>query len=98
MPISKPVVAELFAGVASVADGFRQSGAFDVGYLNDADPLTATTYRANRDAPRYDVRDVRDVAPRDLVAAANGRLLAGILGCPPCQGWSAAGQRSPSDE
>lgn len=98
MSSSKPVVAELFAGVAAVAEGFTRSGAFDIGYLNDADPLTASTYRANRDGPAYDVRDVRDVVATDLLAAANGRPLAGLLGCPPCQGWSAAGQRAASDE
>src|SRR4051812_39066703 len=98
MSSEKPVVAELFAGVASVAEGFRRSGSFDIGYLNDADPLTAKTYRANHDAAAYDVRDVREVVSRDVRNGAGGRSIAGVLGCPPCQGWSAAGQRASSDE
>jgi DNA (cytosine-5)-methyltransferase 1 len=98
MPSCRPVVAELFAGVACVAEGFTRSNVLDIGYLNDADPLTARTYRANGGKSGYDVRDVREVVAADVLAAADGRPLAGLLGCPPCQGWSAAGHRSPADE
>lgn len=32
-----------------------------------------------------------------MLDAADGRPIAGLLGCPPCQGWSAAGQRASDD-
>lgn len=92
------VVAEVFAGVGSVARGFARAGGFQVAYLNDVDPVARATYLAN-DSPEsiYELRDVRTVTGRMIRDAADGRPVAGLLGCPPCQGWSAAGQRDAAD-
>ena len=92
------VVAEVFAGVGSVARGFARAGGFQVAYLNDIDPVARATYLAN-DSPEtiYELRDVRTVTGRTIRGAADGRPVAGLLGCPPCQGWSAAGQRDAAD-
>ena len=92
------VVAEVFAGVGSVARGFARAGGFQVAYLNDIDPVARATYLAN-DSPEtiYELRDVRTVTGRTIRDAADGRPIAGLLGCPPCQGWSAAGQRDAAD-
>jgi DNA (cytosine-5)-methyltransferase 1 len=92
------VVAEVFAGVGSVARGFARAGGFQVAYLNDIDPVARATYLAN-DSPEtiYELRDVRTVTGRTIRDAAGGRPVAGLLGCPPCQGWSAAGQRDAAD-
>ena len=92
------VVAEVFAGVGSVARGFARAGGFQVAYLNDVDPVARATYLAN-DSPEtiYELSDVRTVTGRTIRDAADGRPVAGLLGCPPCQGWSAAGQRDAAD-
>jgi DNA (cytosine-5)-methyltransferase 1 len=92
------VVAEVFAGLGSVARGFAGAGGFQVAYLNDIDPVARATYLAN-DSPEtiYELRDVRSVTGRTIRDAADGRPVAGLLGCPPCQGWSAAGQRDAAD-
>jgi DNA (cytosine-5)-methyltransferase 1 len=92
------VVAEVFAGVGSVARGFARAGGFPVAYLNDIDSVARATYLAN-DPPEsiYELCDVRTVTGRTIRAAADGRPIAGLLGCPPCQGWSAAGQRDAAD-
>jgi DNA (cytosine-5)-methyltransferase 1 len=91
-------VAEAFAGVGSVAQGFARAAGFDVAYLNDTDEYARRTYRVNYGRTvRYDLCDVRSVEGRTIRDAADGRPIAGLLGCPPCQGWSAAGRRSPSD-
>jgi DNA (cytosine-5)-methyltransferase 1 len=91
-------VAEVFAGVGSVARGFARAGGFQVAYLNDIDPVARATYLVN-DSPEtsYELRDVRTVTGRTILDAADGRPVAGLLGCPPCQGWSAAGHRDASD-
>jgi DNA (cytosine-5)-methyltransferase 1 len=91
-------VAEVFAGVGSVACGFARAAGFQVGYLNDVDQVARTTYLAN-DPPEavYDLRDVRSVTGQIIRDAADGRPIAGLLGCPPCQGWSAAGRRDADD-
>jgi len=92
-------VAEVFAGVGSVAQGFARAAGFDIAYLNDIDPKARSTYRVNFDSNNvvYELRDVQEVTGRIIHKAAVGRPIAGLLGCPPCQGWSAAGQRKETD-
>lgn len=91
-------VAEVFAGVGSVAQGFARAGGFEIAYLNDIDPVARAAYRANAESDAtYELRDVRTVTGSVIKDAADGRPLAGLLGCPPCQGWSAAGQRNSAD-
>lgn len=92
-------VAEVFAGVGSVAQGFARAAGFDIAYLNDIDPVARSTYRVNVDSDDvvYELRDVQEVTGRIIRRAAAGRPVAGLLGCPPCQGWSAAGQRKEAD-
>src|SRR5882724_9442247 len=91
-------IAEVFAGVGSFAHGFEQAAGFEVAYLNDIDEYAKRTYRANYgDAVCYELGDVRSVTGRKIKEAAKGRPIAGLLGCPPCQGWSAAGRRVSED-
>lgn len=91
-------VAEVFAGVGSVAHGFARAAGFGVAYLNDIDEYARRTYRVNYGRTvRYDLCDTRSVTGQTIKEAADGRPLAGLLGCPPCQGWSTAGQRAPDD-
>lgn len=98
-PWSQPwAVAELFAGVGSVAEGFRAGAGFDIAYLNDVDPAARDTYQENygKEVP-YDLIDVQQVSANDIRGRADGRPIAGLLGCPPCQGWSTAGPRKEND-
>ncbi len=92
-------VCEVFAGVASVASGFARGGPFEITYLNDVDPLVAKTFGVNSvdDVP-YDLRDVRDVTGPRILGEAGVDSMFGLLGCPPCQGWSTAGSRQVDDE
>jgi DNA (cytosine-5)-methyltransferase 1 len=91
-------VAEVFAGAGSVAQGFARAAGFDVAYLNDIDEYARRTYRVNYGrSVQYDLRDVQTVTGQMIKDAADGRPMAGLLGCPPCQGWSAAGQRAADD-
>ncbi|MFZ5869386.1 MAG: DNA cytosine methyltransferase [Actinomycetota bacterium] len=91
-------VVELFAGVGSVAEGFRSGAGFDIAYLNDVDPAARDTYQENygRDVP-YELVDVREVTADRIRERADGKPIAGLLGCPPCQGWSTAGARRVGD-
>nr|WP_246233033.1 DNA cytosine methyltransferase [Nakamurella aerolata] len=88
----------MFAGVGSVAEGFRAGAGFDIAYLNDVDPAARDTYQENygTDVP-YDLIDVQDVTADDIRERSGDRPIAGLLGCPPCQGWSTAGPRKQDD-
>lgn len=91
-------VAELFAGVGSVAEGFRAGAGFDIAYLNDVDPAARDTYQENYGTDvSYDLIDVQDVTADDIRERSGDRPIAGLLGCPPCQGWSTAGPRKQDD-
>jgi hypothetical protein len=45
----------------------------------------------------YELRDIRTVTGGIIKGAPDGRPIARLLGCPPCQGWSAAGRRDAAD-
>jgi len=91
-------VAEVFAGIGCVATGFQQSGAFDPIVLSDIDRCAQANFLANdRTGAKYIRRDISDLGPSHLLNAADGRQIVGLLGCPPCQGFSSAGPRNPRD-
>lgn len=90
-------VVELFAGLGCVAQGFGLTGQFDVLGLTDIDPLARRNALANVPDVPYLLADARQLGGEHLGRLAEGRTIAGIVGCPPCQGFSAAGQRSDSD-
>ncbi|HEY6195546.1 MAG TPA: DNA cytosine methyltransferase [Candidatus Eisenbacteria bacterium] len=92
-------IAELFAGIGGVAGGLLDAGGFDPVLLIDREPLAAKVFNANFPtyAPRYHTRSVSArLTGRELLEQAGGEI-DGILGCPPCQGYSAAGLRDPDD-
>jgi DNA (cytosine-5)-methyltransferase 1 len=90
-------VVELFAGIGNVARAFAATGSFDSLLLTDIDGRARDTVLANEPTARYLVRDAARLRSADLLRAADGRTIAGILGCPPCQGFSAAGRRDVDD-
>ncbi|HVM20439.1 MAG TPA: DNA cytosine methyltransferase, partial [Egibacteraceae bacterium] len=93
-----PGVVEVFAGVGSVAAGFVEVLGGDIILLNDVDPLAKQAAKDNLgEDVLYDDGDVRELTGERVVDAADGRDVTALLGCPPCQGWSAAGLRQSND-
>jgi DNA (cytosine-5)-methyltransferase 1 len=69
---------------------------YRVVWANEFVPMAQACHRANFPACHLDGRDVRDVEPRDILAAtgfAEGGLDL-LDGSPPCQAFSMAGQRA----
>jgi DNA (cytosine-5)-methyltransferase 1 len=90
-------VVELFAGLGCVAQGFAATGKFEILGLTDIDPRARNNTIANLTDVPYLEADAANLTIDDLRNLAGGREIAGILGCPPCQGFSAAGQRDAAD-
>jgi DNA (cytosine-5)-methyltransferase 1 len=90
-------IVDLFAGIGCVAHGFVRSGHFESIALVDIDPDAARTCRAALGEVDYLERDIARLTLRELLDSADGRTIAGVVGCPPCQGFSAAGRRRADD-
>ncbi len=91
-------IVDLFAGIGCVADGFERAGGFETIALVDIDLDARDTHHHNRPNLDYLVRDVATLDAKELLDAADGRTISGVVGCPPCQGFSAAGLRDTADE
>jgi len=91
-----PIFMDFFCGAGGMSLGLRKAGFRPVLAL-DADVTAARTYRYND--PSIDVEnvlteDIRELEIEDLKRRLDGRRLDLMVGAPPCQGFSSAGNRS----
>jgi DNA (cytosine-5)-methyltransferase 1 len=93
----KPLVVELFAGICGASLAFEESG-FDIGLLADWDESArkAFLYNYPKLEDRYHSIDIRKISAPE-VRRRCGADIAGVLGCPPCQGLSDVGPRKHVD-
>jgi DNA (cytosine-5)-methyltransferase 1 len=89
-------IVDLFAGIGCVARGFARGGRFRVAGLIDNDPGARDTYLHNFPDDNYVLGDVAKLTAKGA-AALKGDGAVGLLGCPPCQGFSPAGARKKRD-
>lgn len=90
-------IVELFAGAGGLAQGFLQSGHYELLALSDIDENAKSVFQANYPDSNYIACDVSDLTTQQILNATNGRRIVGLLGGPPCQGFSLAGQKNPND-
>lgn len=87
---------DLFCGVGGLTVGLESAGISVVeGY--DIDPECKFPYEANSSA-KYNLKNVRDVEPRDIEAALAGAEIKVMVGCAPCQPFSTYTQGLDLDE
>lgn len=91
-----PRLIDLFCGCGGISLGAHQAG-YDVALSVDADETLSSSYRKN--FPHADLVhcDLAKVAPSDLAREYNIHRPDGIVGGPPCQGFSVIGRRDESD-
>ena len=85
---------DLFCGAGGLSLGFEKAG-FKVVKAIDIDPHAINTYNFNRSEK---VAEVLDVAAVDADFISSLGEIDGIIGGPPCQGFSTAGQRIIDDD
>jgi DNA (cytosine-5)-methyltransferase 1 len=86
-------VVDLFAGAGGMSTGFENAG-FQAAAAVEASQLAADTYYLNHPSVKWSqiIRaDIRRVTPQRILSAAGGQVT-GIVGGPPCQGFSLVGK------
>lgn len=92
-----PVI-DLYSGVGGFSLGAARAG-FQVRAAVDTDPIALKWHTANFPSCRHIERDVATLAGSDLLALAGigSRLPFGLIGGPPCQGFSTIGKMNRDD-
>ena len=85
---------DLFCGAGGLSLGFERAG-FKIVKAIDIDRWSIETYNYNR---KEKVAEVKDVSSVDDNFIKKLGIIDGIIGGPPCQGFSTAGQRIIDDE
>ena len=93
-PLNGLTVASTFSGAGGSCTGYRMAG-FRVAWANEFVPAAQDSYRANHPETWLDPRDIKTVAPEEILARLG--MAPGELdlfdGSPPCQAFSTAGKR-----
>ena len=85
-----PIVS-LFCGAGGLDWGFRREG-FTIVLACDNFPAAVNSYNLNAKRPIARVVDLSEIAPKELREligkTADGQTIQGVIGGPPCQGFS----------
>jgi DNA (cytosine-5)-methyltransferase 1 len=94
----KPTIVDVFSGVGGLSLGASRAG-FELASAVELDARAMATHQANFPQAHHVEQDVATLRGRDLLSAAGlqqGELV-GLIGGPPCQGFSVIGQRDRLD-
>lgn len=97
-PDSRPTIIDLFSGVGGLSLGAARAG-FRVAASVELDPIASKSHQDNFPTTAHLEQDVSVLCGADLLAAAKlerGQL-SGLIGGPPCQGFSFIGRRQEED-
>jgi DNA (cytosine-5)-methyltransferase 1 len=93
--VSSNLVISLFSGAGGFSYGFSQAGLKPL-FGVEIDEDACASYQANVGSPCHRL-DLSSVQPKVLKELTGGRSPFAIIGGPPCQGFSTAGQRNAND-
>ncbi|WDQ98163.1 DNA cytosine methyltransferase [Devosia sp. J2-20] len=88
-------VIDLFCGTGGFSLGARTAG-LEIVRSVDIDPVLTSTYKLNFPGSNMTLGDVSDLTGEDLKKSAHGHV-DGLIGGPPCQGFSLMGKRDELD-
>lgn len=89
-------IIDLFCGVGGLSLGFEQAG-FEVVAAVDMWADAVKTYNHNRKEKVAEVISVEDFNEKELMSIIAREKITGIIGGPPCQGFSTVGKREVDD-
>ncbi len=91
-------VIELFAGAAGLAQGFELTTHYETAALYDIFEPAQRSYQIHNPQAHYELIDIRNLEADAVCRTLDGRTLHGILGGPPCQGFSLAGKKQTDND
>ena len=93
-----PVAIDLFCGAGGLSEGFHQAG-YKIAYACDFDEQAVATFSFNHPNVLVKQQDINKLTSDQIFSEA--KLTRGevdiVMGGPPCQGFSLAGNRLPDD-
>ena len=89
-------VIDLFAGCGGLSTGFEMAG-FNIPLAVEKDEWASETYKTNHPETTVITEDITQVVDLDSLLPQAGLKIEGIIGGPPCQGFSLSGNRDKKD-
>lgn len=89
-------IIDLFCGCGGLSFGFEKAG-FEVAYAIDLWPKAIETYNYNREKKVAECRDIHELTNERLKELNKNNDIVGVIGGPPCQGFSKVGTRDVND-
>ena len=89
-------VLDLFCGAGGLSCGFEKAG-FNILLGIDSDEHSLKTFKKNHPQSEIISGDISKVTPKEILVKINNKPIDIIIGGPPCQGFSMAGNRNPLD-
>jgi len=87
---------DLFSGAGGISVGFKQAG-FKKIFSIEMEKCASDTVRYNFPESIHFEKKIEDLTEAEMDAALGNKVIQVVVGGPPCQGFSVAGLRNPTD-
>ena len=95
--MTRPRILDLFCGCGGMSLGFEAAG-FEIALAIDTWTDAIKTYNHNHASPVGEVMDIKNLDDQRIDSLLKDGPITGVIGGPPCQGFSTVGTRDVKDQ